>query len=149
MGFMDELKKLARPYAEDEDDFDDDFDLDERPRASRASTAPRAAARSTSLDDAMDDMNVTPARPTRRTVGDSTHPIKTACTYPQRQRLLICTARSAFHKHRISTIKTHMQEQICEGSVYRISIRCKQNRTKQKRQDKSDRSVVARKRDIK
>jgi len=71
MGFMDELKKLARPYAEDEDDFDDDFDLDERPRASRASTAPRAAARSTSLDDAMDDMNVTPARPTRRTVGDS------------------------------------------------------------------------------
>ena len=26
MGFMDELKKLARPYAEDEDDFDDDFD---------------------------------------------------------------------------------------------------------------------------
>ena len=71
MGFMDELKKLARPYAEDEDDFDDDFDLDERPRASRASTAPRAAARSTSLDDTMDDMNVAPARPTRRTVGDS------------------------------------------------------------------------------
>ena len=23
MGFMDELKKLARPYAEDEDDFDE------------------------------------------------------------------------------------------------------------------------------
>ena len=23
MGFMDELKKLAKPYAEDEDDFDD------------------------------------------------------------------------------------------------------------------------------
>ena len=71
MGFMDELKKLARPYAEDEDDFDDDFDLDERPRASRASTAPRAAARSTSLDDTMDAMNVAPARPTRRTVRDS------------------------------------------------------------------------------
>ena len=44
MGFMDELKKLARPYAEDEDDFDDDFDLEERPRASRANTAPRASA---------------------------------------------------------------------------------------------------------
>ena len=26
MGFMDELKKLTRPYAEDEDDFDEEFD---------------------------------------------------------------------------------------------------------------------------
>ncbi len=26
MGFMDELKKLARPYAEDEDDFDEELD---------------------------------------------------------------------------------------------------------------------------
>lgn len=26
MGFMDELKKLARPYAEDEDDFDDEYE---------------------------------------------------------------------------------------------------------------------------
>ena len=29
MGFMDELKKLARPYAEDEDDFDDEYDEEE------------------------------------------------------------------------------------------------------------------------
>ena len=26
MGLRDELKKLARPYAEDEDDFDDEYD---------------------------------------------------------------------------------------------------------------------------
>ena len=26
MGFMDELKKLARPYAEDDDDFDEELD---------------------------------------------------------------------------------------------------------------------------
>ena len=72
MGFMDELKKLARPYAEDEDDFDDDFDLDERPRASRASTAPRTAPRaSTSYDDVMDDLNAPVSRPTRRTTTDS------------------------------------------------------------------------------
>ena len=57
MGFMDELKKLARPYAEDEDDFDDDFDLEERPRASRASTAPRAS----SFDDSMEDVSPRPA----------------------------------------------------------------------------------------
>ncbi len=60
MGFMDELKKLARPYAEDEDDFDDDFDLEERPRASRASTAPRQAPRSSSVssyDEVLDDLN--------------------------------------------------------------------------------------------
>ena len=56
MGFMDELKKLARPYAEDEDDFDDDFDLDERPRASRASTAPRTASRASAYDEVLDDL---------------------------------------------------------------------------------------------
>ena len=40
MGFMDELKKLAKPYTEDEDDFDE-FDDDVRPtRASRSSSAP-------------------------------------------------------------------------------------------------------------
>lgn len=35
MGFMDELKKLARPYAEDEDDFDEEYedDLDEEEEA--------------------------------------------------------------------------------------------------------------------
>ncbi len=53
MGFMDELKKLAKPYSEDDDDFDD-FD-DEQPaprrqRASRASAAPAPSA----FDD-MDD----------------------------------------------------------------------------------------------
>ena len=38
MGFMDDLKKLAKPYAEDDDDFDE-FDDDVRP--SRRSS-PRA-----------------------------------------------------------------------------------------------------------
>lgn len=42
MGFMDELKKLAKPYAEDEDDFDDfDDGMEEAPASPRASrTAP-------------------------------------------------------------------------------------------------------------
>ena len=31
MGFMDELKKLARPYAEDEDNFDEEFDAPAAP----------------------------------------------------------------------------------------------------------------------
>ncbi len=56
MGFMDELKKLARPYAEDEDDFDDDFDLEERPRASRANTAPRVSV----FDDVTEDVSSRP-----------------------------------------------------------------------------------------
>ena len=48
MGFMDDLKKLAKPYAEDDDDFDE-FDDDVRPsRANRGSTAPAPKA---SLDD--------------------------------------------------------------------------------------------------
>ena len=57
MGFMDELKKLARPYAEDDDDFDEEFDLEERPRASRASTAARPAPRSSAYDEVLDDLN--------------------------------------------------------------------------------------------
>ncbi len=62
MGFMDELKKLARPYAEDEE-FEEDFELEERPRSSRSSTAPRSAARSgASYDDVLEDLNTTPER---------------------------------------------------------------------------------------
>ena len=45
MGFMDELKKLAKPYAEDEDDFDDfDDGLDESPAAPRSSKSSAAPA---------------------------------------------------------------------------------------------------------
>ena len=53
MGFMDELKKLAKPYSEDDDDFDE-FDDEPRraPRASRSSAAPAPA---TSAFDDMDD----------------------------------------------------------------------------------------------
>ena len=56
MGFMDELKKLAKPYTEDEDDFDE-FDDDVRPtRASRSSSAPAPSrASSFDLDDDADD----------------------------------------------------------------------------------------------
>ena len=57
MGFMDELKKLARPYAEDDDDFDEEFDLEERPRASRASTAARPAPRNSAYDEVLEDLN--------------------------------------------------------------------------------------------
>ena len=57
MGFMDELKKLARPYAEDDDDFDEEFDVEERPRASRSSAAPRTAPRSSAYDEVLEDLN--------------------------------------------------------------------------------------------
>jgi len=77
MGFMDELKKLARPYAEDDDDFDEEFDLEERPRASRASTAARPAPRSSAYDEVLDDLNrgssasSAAASTPRRSTGDS------------------------------------------------------------------------------
>ncbi len=61
MGFMDELKKLARPYGEDEEDFDD-FDLEEQPRSSRASTAPRASV----FDDPVEEAPSRPAFGSRR-----------------------------------------------------------------------------------
>ena len=44
MGFMDELKKLTRPYADDDDDFEEDFGLEEEP-APKRERAPRAASR--------------------------------------------------------------------------------------------------------
>ena len=77
MGFMDELKKLARPYAEDDDDFDEEFDLEERPRASRASTAARPAPRSSAYDEVLDDLSSrsssasTTASTSRRSTSDS------------------------------------------------------------------------------
>ena len=72
MGFMDELKKLTRPYAEDEDDFDDDFDLDDRPRASRASTAPRTAPRASAYDEVLDDLGSSrSSAPASRRTSDS------------------------------------------------------------------------------
>ena len=50
MGFMDELKKLAKPYAEEEDDFDDyDDGFDEAPAPSRSSRS--SAAPSYNLDE--------------------------------------------------------------------------------------------------
>ena len=66
MGFMDELKKLAKPYAEDDDDFEDDFDLpEERPAkssrtsgASRSASAPRTSApKASAYDEVLDDLN--------------------------------------------------------------------------------------------
>ena len=78
MGFMDELKKLARPYAEDDDDFDEEFEVEERPRASRASTAARPAVRSSAYDEVLEDLNgrsstpaSAPASTTRRSTTDS------------------------------------------------------------------------------
>jgi cell division inhibitor SepF len=61
MGFMDELKKLARPYAEeDEDDFDDYGDFD---TATNGSTA---VQKSTSL---YDDVPVSPVSERRSSNG--------------------------------------------------------------------------------
>ena len=73
MGFMDELKKLAKPYTEDEDDFDE-FDDDVRPtRASRSSSAP-APSRVLSFDlddDADDTSSASSGASTRRTPGSN------------------------------------------------------------------------------
>ena len=74
MGFMDELKKLAKPYTEDEDDFDE-FDDDVRPtRASRSSSAPAPSrASSFNLDDDADDTSSVSSSgaSTRRTPGSN------------------------------------------------------------------------------
>lgn len=71
MGFMDDLKKLAKPYAEDDDDFDE-FDDDARPsRPSRSSTAPKPSYSGFDLDN--DDLSSSGSSSNtgRRTLGGS------------------------------------------------------------------------------
>ena len=68
MGFMDELKKLAKPYSEDADDDFDEFDDDNRKpnyraaRANRPSSAPAPAASSSLFDDMDDSLSGPPSR---------------------------------------------------------------------------------------
>ena len=63
MGFMDDLRKLTKPYTEDEDDFDE-FDDDARPsRSSRSGAAPAPAY----------DLDTEPATPSRRTLGGNSN----------------------------------------------------------------------------
>ena len=72
MGFMDDLKKLTKPYTEDDDDFDE-FDDDARPsRPSRSSAAPKPSY-SSSFDLDNDDFSSTGSSSGsgRRTLGGS------------------------------------------------------------------------------
>ena len=72
MGFMDELKKLAKPYSEDDDDDFDDFDEESKPsRASRSSAAPAPAASASAFDSSLDDTTTTGGSSSRRAPGSS------------------------------------------------------------------------------
>ncbi|MBP3633570.1 MAG: cell division protein SepF [Oscillospiraceae bacterium] len=93
MGFMDELKKLTRPYAEDDDDFDEDFDLEEeRPvRAARtagsARPAPRTTARPSGYDDVLDELDGSRTAAPRRS--DSGSKVVNIHTTAQMQVVLV------------------------------------------------------------
>ena len=72
MGFMDELKKLAKPYGEDDDDFDE-FDDEPRSKASRPSRSSAAPAPALSFSSSFDDMDddTLSGSSSRRTPGGS------------------------------------------------------------------------------
>ena len=72
MGFMDELKKLAKPYGEDDDDFDE-FDDEPRSKASRPSRSSAAPAPAPSFSSPFDDMDddALSGSSSRRTPGGS------------------------------------------------------------------------------
>lgn len=60
MGFLDELKKLTRPYAEEEDDFDDyDYDDEEEYEEPAPAPAPQRRAPAFSADS---DLSASPRR---------------------------------------------------------------------------------------
>lgn len=108
MGFMDELKKLARPYAEDEDDFDDDFDLEERPRASRASTAARPAPRTNSAyDEVLDDLNHSSTQTTRTTAARRTTDSKVVNIHTTAQMQVVLVKPDRFDN--VSEIAEHLR----------------------------------------
>ena len=92
MGFMDELKKLARPYAEDEDDFDD---LENTP----ASGSYRAA-----------EQQEAPAQPSRRasaaTVGNDRNKVVNIHTTAQMQVVLVKPDRF----ENVSEIADHLRD---------------------------------------
>ena len=81
MGFMDDLKKLTKPYTEDDDDFDE-FDDEARPsRPSRSSSAPKPSYRS-SFDLDSDELSSSgssssSASAGRRTLGGN-NPVSTS-----------------------------------------------------------------------
>ena len=64
MGFMDELRKITRPYAEDDDDFEEDFGLEDEDRPARQSRASRSDRRQSNIrsttpdgyDDVLDEL---------------------------------------------------------------------------------------------
>ena len=88
MGFMDELKKLARPYAEDEDDFDD---LEKAPGSYRAAEQQEATA-----------------QPSRRTgtVGNDRNKVVNIHTTAQMQVVLVKPDRF----ENVSEIADHLRD---------------------------------------
>ena len=83
MGFMDDLRKLTKPYTEDEDDFDE-FDDDVRPtRSSRSSAQPKASAF------VPDDPEPVTATPNRRTLGGTNSKVVNIHTTAQMQVVLV------------------------------------------------------------
>ena len=64
MGFMDELKKLTRPYADDDDDFEEDLGFEEEePKPARDRSSSRSASRplfrsaTSSYDEVLDELD--------------------------------------------------------------------------------------------
>ena len=63
MGFMDELKKLTRPYADDDDDFEEDLGFEEeeakpaRDRSAARSTGRPLFRTSSSYDEVLDELD--------------------------------------------------------------------------------------------
>lgn len=104
MGFMDELKKLAKPYNEDEDDFDE-FDDEERPsRPSRSSRAGRSPAPFSSMS--LDDEEPEDIPAARRSLGSST-PNKVVNIHTTAQMQVVLVKPDRFDN--VSDIAEHLR----------------------------------------
>ena len=96
MGFMDELKKLAKPYAEDEDDFDEFED---------GSTAPARNSRSTRSAEPEEDVK-TARRSTTAAAGVDRNKVVNIHTTAQLQVVLVKPDRF----ENVSEIAEHLRD---------------------------------------
>ena len=86
MGFMDDLRKLAKPYSEDEDDFDE---FDDEVRPSRPARGTASAASAPAFDIEMDEPSYTTASPRRSNLSSSGNKVVNIHTTAQMQVVLV------------------------------------------------------------
>jgi len=108
MGFMDELRKLTRPYTEEDDDFDDDFGLEEAQPAPKAARGATRGAAPSVYDDVINDLNTAGPAPAPRSGAAARRPdSKVVNIHPNAQMQVVLVKPDRFDN--VSDIAEHLR----------------------------------------